>query len=125
MDNPVKEPYFPYEVVSGDQLREILKRYEREWEVSRPNEMSYVTNGFMTAFAVIAANTSITTNQLEALRKTGSQKRTWISAKTADIILTEIGLSHYLSDGTLPIVPNPHITAERYAAWRKERGCHD
>jgi len=47
----------------------------------------------------------------------------WVTVYVVDKILNGLGLEHWINDGTLTIVPNPHWTQEKWIAYMKERGC--
>jgi hypothetical protein len=40
-----------------------------------------------------------------------------------DQILTGLGLTHLLYDGTLKVIPNPRWSQERWLEYMEERGC--
>ena len=115
---------FAYEVVDGDELREIINEWEAEWRKTRPSMgRGFNSPGYLISSKFLEEITGMDESRISAVRRSDHQKRKWISAIMADRLLTAIGRQHLLDNGTLRVVPNPRLSLERYQAWLAERGC--
>ncbi len=114
------------EVVLADDLRPVIERAIEEHRASHPQvHDSYRRNGYKGTIAEYGAF-----NWLEEESGINSRsiyrvlyRNTHVSLRIADALLTAIGRPYLLSNGEIPIIPNPRWSQERWMQYMDERGC--
>jgi hypothetical protein len=116
------------EVVLGKKLAVVLQDYCVRWFRERPSGNFGVdeerrNNGgstFIGPVQYLAQETGISIRRVSGMC---NGEYEYVDAYRADRVLTAIGLSHMLSNGEIPVVPNPTWSMERYLAYMEKRGC--
>jgi hypothetical protein len=123
------------EVVPADKLGQVLKLWINRWlaerdpDRERSTDRYYTGNGqgfagktpdVMGATQYLSLWTGIDQRQISAIT---NGERKFVTLKNAEKLLMAIDREYMLSNGEIPVVPNPCWSAETYMAYRRERGC--
>lgn len=108
-------------VVDARILAEVLKRVVQQHEFeNRPEEADKMTSRvrLFSGQQFLQQETGLSEKRVRLLL-TGQG---WVTLGTADRVLTALGMTYLLTDGTLPALPNPRWSQERWVAWKNMAG---
>lgn len=117
------------EVVSGRALSVVIRRFIVDWLRERPKGHQPVgiahadleeADHFIGPVQYIAEHSGLSLRQCQRISNGDME---WVGLHTADKVLTAINLDHLLQTGELSVVKSPRWSAEKWAAYMKERGC--
>lgn len=107
------------EVVRAEPLSTVLRSWVKEWLAQYPID-SAGGEHFMGPIQVLAEKTEINVRRVSGIVNGEFE---FVSLSQADKLLTAAGLWDYISNGEIPVIPNPNWSMVKWQAYMDERGC--
>lgn len=111
-------------VVPSQHIADILEERQRIWERERPNPRRNHPDlphdpvvGFINW---LSFESGVSERVLRTIRRA---EYLHLEFKVAEKILLALDLQHLLSNGDIPVVPNPKWSQETWLDWKEKQGC--
>ena len=116
--------------VSTLALREAIEPVLAQYDADRHFAVSgnpWITNDLAPPAGTTVASGSygVDDGMGRTVREIRKGNKSYVSLRVAEIILTNLNLDHYLSDGTVPVIPNPQWSSARWNAYMRACGVDD
>jgi hypothetical protein len=101
-------------------LRQTYAKFDKEWRGTITTN-TVPDEGVLSPFQRLMARTGVTS--VRTFSRIMKEETTFTTLSLADQILTGLDQNFKLSNGDIPVIPNPHWGSERWQNFMASRGC--